>query len=397
MARKRILIFADYYLPSIGAGGGVRLLANIVERFSDRYEFFVVARDHDSKSDRRPFTNMPRNTWTSCGAARAYYFSKNQLTSKVTDKIIGFAKPDLVFLNSLFSVASVRFLWERRKGKYKGLPVIVSPCGEVLSEGLKHKTFKKKSYLTVANAAGLHESIVWRATTEKEKADITAVIGNSPNTTFVVPDLAPKEICVGSSSNKPVKSSGFLRLSYIARIVPNKNLLFLLDVLSRPYNGQISLQIIGPRENVDYWAKCSQAISNLPSNIHVDAVGLVPHKEVLDRLHESHVFILPTETENFGYVIVEALALGCPVIISDRTHWNYLAGNSFANVLGLGDRSAWHSAIQDFLSMDETAFVGVSNAAKEFARRWLSSSEAEAKMEQLFEHALRKEDRGAVR
>ena len=39
----------------------------------------------------------------------------------------------------------------------------------------------------------------------------------------------------------------------------------------------------------------------------------------------SDLLFLPTAGENFGHAIQEALAAGCPVLISDRTRWRDLA------------------------------------------------------------------------
>lgn len=385
--RKRILIFADYYLPSVGAGGGVRILANIVERFSDRYEFFVVARDHDSKTHREPFTNIPLNQWTRHGEARTYYFSRHRLTSAVTDSIVEYAEPDLVFLNSLFSIASVRFLWERRKGKYPGIPVVVSPCGEVLVEGLKRKSFKKRSYLLFANSAGLHRNIVWRATSELERDEILKVIGPDLKV-FIVPDLPALDTDWLDAADKPVKKAGHLSAAYVARIVPNKNLLYLLDVLHGKFDGKVDIEVVGPHEDSEYWSKCLRAIRTLPPNVTVTATGLLPHDEVIERLHRTHFFVLPTKTENFGYAILEAFGQGCPSIISDRTHWNDLADRDFAWILDLDDVDAWRNAICECLAMDDTKYKEISSAAQEFAQDWVAGTDIEARMEEMFEFAL---------
>ena len=44
-------------------------------------------------------------------------------------------------------------------------------------------------------------------------------------------------------------------------------------------------------------------------------------KMLWKNLFEYHFFILPTLGENFGHVFIEALAAGCPLIISNRTPW----------------------------------------------------------------------------
>lgn len=385
-SRPRILIFADYYLPSVGAGGGVRILANIVERFSDRYEFFVVARDHDSKTDRAAFVDIPLNEWTTTGTARAYYFSRNRLSAEVTEGIVAYAEPDLVFLNSLFSIGSIRYLWERRKGKFSGIPLVVSPCGEVLIEALRHKSLKKRAYLTAATVAGLHKNIVWRATSEDEEKDLRSVIGKNEEI-FVIPDLAPRSISLNDLPERAFKKAGSVDLIYVARIVANKNLHFLLEAL-KEVEGNVRLTIVGPHEDTEYWERCQKLMRKLPPNVDVNVLGLLDHESVLGELARAHAFILPTKSENFGYSILEALAMGCPIVISDRTPWNDLAGHDWAEILDLADRSAWSSIIDKFAAMDESEYTRLSSSAIAFAKSWLESSPAEKKMEELFNHAI---------
>jgi glycosyltransferase involved in cell wall biosynthesis len=45
--------------------------------------------------------------------------------------------------------------------------------------------------------------------------------------------------------------------------------------------------------------------------------GLVPRDRLIDYYRQSHLYVLPTRYETFGYTILEAMACGCPVIASD--------------------------------------------------------------------------------
>jgi glycosyltransferase involved in cell wall biosynthesis len=265
--------------------------------------------------------------------------------------------------------------------------VVVSPCGEVSVEGLKRKSLKKRSYLSAANAAGLHRNIVWRATSDIERLEIENALG-SDQKIFVVPDMPAKETSWRDPARKPAKSPGHLSAAFVARMVPNKNLLHLLAVLQSEYDGKIDLQVIGPHEDDDYWSQCLTAIDSLSSNITVTTTGLLSHVEVTNRLHESHFFILPTKTENFGYAILEAFAHGCPAIISDRTPWSNLADRNFAWILDLGDNEAWRTAVRDCLAMDNEEYRRISNEAQEFARTWVGSTDVERRMEEMFRFAL---------
>src|SRR5438132_620616 len=47
--------------------------------------------------------------------------------------------------------------------------------------------------------------------------------------------------------------------------------------------------------------------------------GPIPHEQVAGVLSDNDLLYLPTLGENFGHIIVESFAAGCPVLISDCT------------------------------------------------------------------------------
>jgi glycosyltransferase involved in cell wall biosynthesis len=98
--------------------------------------------------------------------------------------------------------------------------------------------------------------------------------------------------------------------------------------------GNVQFDIYGPIEDEEYWDKCQQEIAIMPDNIQVNYCGLVGHEDVHKTFANYDAFFFPTLSENFGHVIVEALMVGCPVIISDQTPWNdindYNCGGSFS-------------------------------------------------------------------
>ena len=73
-----------------------------------------------------------------------------------------------------------------------------------------------------------------------------------------------------------------------------------------------------------YWEKCQRIIDDLPENIQVKYNGTIGHEKVVREMASHDLFFLPTLGENFGHVIFEALAAGCPILISDQTPWRNL-------------------------------------------------------------------------
>jgi glycosyltransferase involved in cell wall biosynthesis len=82
-----------------------------------------------------------------------------------------------------------------------------------------------------------------------------------------------------------------------------------------------TLDIYGPIINETYWSLCKEKIVNSKQIIYR---GPVPAWDVPSILTQYNYFVLPTQGENFGHAIFDALSCGVPVIISRHTPWKDL-------------------------------------------------------------------------
>lgn len=381
-------MFCDFYLPGFRSGGGMWTVVNLVERFRDRFEFYIVTRNHDGRSDPKPYDSVESDEWNSVGGARVFYASGRNLNTRAAACIAAQVAPEIVFLNSVFSTPVLSFLNARRKGLIEPVPVVLAPCGELSEAALGFKYLKKKGFLKYARVFGLYDGLVWKATSELEEAEIRNQIGNSSEI-LMAPDLAPKTILPDLSlSEKPQKEPGKVKLCFVSRLTRKKNLLYLLQRLGDIDEESVELEIIGPVEDRGYWNDCESAIKSLPPNVSISASGAMPQTDILKRLVASHFFVLPTLNENFGYVFVEAMAAGCPLIISDRTVWNEIAAAGIGWTTPLDDPRAWLSRIREAAGMDADTFSPMSRRAREYAVEWLSRSEHDIATARVLERAL---------
>ncbi len=369
---KKILVFCDFYLPSVKSGGGMWTVANLVERFCDRYEFYIITRNYDSPGDTKPYESVKTNECNSVFNAKVYYADAAELTPKRIAELFNEVGPDCVFMNSVFSTPVVKYLFARRAGLVADTPSILSPCGELSVGALKSKRFKKKAYLSLAKFRGLYDGLIWKATTELEVTEIQSVFGKELRP-LVAPDLTPKSILPDFEvSQKPVKEPGTVKLIFLSRIVPKKNLKYLLELLTSCGQGTIELSIVGPQEDETYWSECKDLISKLPSNITVDVVGTVTYAKGLELMRDSHFFVLPTLNENFGYVFVESMAAGTPILISDQTVWGSVEEKNAGWAIPLDETGRWLSTIKSCVEMDNKAYLTMAAAARKVAVDWLS-------------------------
>lgn len=374
---KKILVFCDFYLPSVKSGGGMWTVANLVERFCDRYEFYIITRNYDSPGDTRPFDSVRTNEWNNVFNANVYYADATELNPKRIAELFNEVSPDCVFMNSVFSTPVVKYLFARRAGLVADTPSIIAPCGELSVGALRSKRFKKKIYLSLAKLRGLYDGLTWKATTELEVTEIRDVFGKDLKP-WIAPDLTPRSILPDFDiSQKPEKKPGQVKLVFLSRIVPKKNLKYLLELLAKCDHGAIDLSIVGPQEDETYWRECKGLIDRLPANITVEVVGTVTYARGLELMRDSHFFVLPTLNENFGYVFVESMAAGTPIIISDQTVWGSVAEKNAGYAIPLDDTERWLSTMRKCVEMSNIEYVSMAASAREVAIDWLSDTRHE--------------------
>lgn len=103
-----------------------------------------------------------------------------------------------------------------------------------------------------------------------------------------------------------------LKLLFIGSIVQRKGLIYLLNALRVLNNAAIELTLCG-RGFIDH--QLLAAYTDLPITVKK---GL-SRKELVAEMHGSDLFILPTLSEGFAHVILEAMSAGVPVITTDHS------------------------------------------------------------------------------
>ena len=140
---KKILIFADAYIPGFKGGGPVVSISNLVALIEDEYEILVCTRNHDF-GEKTPYDNIVSDSVTHVNKHKVLYLSS--YGGLAFGRAIRSFKPDFIYLNSFFSRTSRIvlflniFLWRK--------PLLVAPRGELLHNSLGIKKRKKNLYLS---------------------------------------------------------------------------------------------------------------------------------------------------------------------------------------------------------------------------------------------------------
>ncbi|MES2365060.1 MAG: glycosyltransferase family 4 protein [Pseudomonadota bacterium] len=385
MSKPKILIFSGYYLPGYKAGGPIRSLVNLIERFDAEYEFLVICRDRDL-GDTEPYDFARDDVWLSVGPAKVRYLSHRGCTFKALHGLIREIKPDVLYLNSFLDPDfTIKPLILLRLGLLsKTLGVVVASRGEFAQGALAIKPYKKKLFMHAAKWTGLYRNLVWQASSEFEAQDIRLWTGNDADIR-IASDLQP-EVATTANCTKD-KKIGKLRIVCVARVARNKNIDGALRILKQ-VKADIEFDLYGPSEDQRYWLECQELATDLPPNIRFSYQGQLPHEELSLALLRYDLFFLPTHGENFGHAILEALTAGLPVLISDATPWRHLAEKGIGWDLPLDAPHQYLRVLEECAAMDAAQYSMLSEKVCRYAAENANDQNAIVANRSLFELAL---------
>lgn len=384
----RVLCFVEFYLPGYKAGGAIRSIANMVELLGDEIEFLIVTRDRDLKDD-RPYTAVQIDGWNQVGKAKVFYASPSTLSFIGVMKLLKKNQHNVLYLNCYLGRTTILAVFNRAIGSCQKTPIIIAPRGEFSVGALGLKAVKKKIYFAVAKALRLYHNMIWQASSADEVDDIRRLMGDVAGEICIAPDLLhyPEKKCVRAQNRESInRKPGPLRIIFLSRISPKKNLDFLLRILGEVSSG-VQVSIYGPAEDTVYWADCENLIQTLPANISVTRAGEVAPEEVAQVFTMHDLFVFPTKGENFGHVIFESLSAGTAVIVSDQTPWIQDA-HCAVEVLSLKQTDAWVSAIERWTRFNDDVFADKRMAAVNYARQYVETSQALEQNRCLFQLAF---------
>ena len=373
----RILIFTGFYLPGYKGGGPIRTIANMLQTLGQEIHFSLVTSDRDL-GDESAYSTIEPNVWVDADNAKAIYMAPNGFSRKLNQLISGYAG-DAINLNSFFSF---RFsilpllLWRIHK---PGKPIIIGPHGEFSEGALALKSTKKKAYLALAKCLGLYTGAIWHASTEHEAADIRRVMGQGVNLRVAI-NIAPP---VATLALLPRDAAAALRLLFVSRISPMKNLLGAIQMLQQ-VQCPVVFDVYGPAEDAAYWARCQQAAKALPAHVQFNYCGALYPAQVPETMARHDLFYLPTQGENFGHVIAEALGCGLPVLIADTTPWRDLVGQDLGWDIPLSQPGQFVAAIEQCSRMSAADYDAWRQRIRAWALAHIGNEDAIEQNRQLF-------------
>jgi glycosyltransferase involved in cell wall biosynthesis len=227
---------------------------------------------------------------------------------------------DLVCVHGVFKFP---FVDAARAARARGVPYVVQPHGSLDPYDLqKHRSLKALfGPAVVRPLLGAAAGVI--VTAERE-AQRLVTFGARPRVQalpLAVPG-PPERPSGGRARRKFGLGDEAEVVVFFSRIDPKKGLERLLEACAslRPARPNLRLLVVGGAEDPDYVRRVHDVARRLAVDDIVTWAGFLLGAEKWDALAAGDVFALPSDNENFGMVVVEALLAGTPALISDEVY-----------------------------------------------------------------------------
>lgn len=272
----------------------------------------------------------------------------------------------------------------------KGKPYVITPHGMLYPETLARNAWKKWPVRKLWFDRDIREAACIHATCEAEMKHLRTLGYNGPvaliGNPVAVPDYT-KEMVL----HRIYDCEHPVRLGFLGRLHPRKHVESIMEGASMTRDVDFEIFIMGKGDE-EYEQFLHGEAKRLGIENRVHFLGFLNGKDKFDQLAKMDALFVPSDMENFGMIIPEALIVGTPVMASLGTPWEAL------NTAGCGwwcDNSPESIAnvIEKLyrLSPDERKTMGANG--RDYILRTYSSERIATQMLQLYQWLAKENDR----
>lgn len=256
--------------------------------------------------------------------------------------------PDIIHAHNFFYAG---FIAEAIQKKYN-ISYILTEHSSTFSMGLVSKKYNRDLTTCACNSCALTAVSSPFVNLLKKRIDILD-IGLLPN---IVDESFFQEVI----SRKDIKYFTFLN---VASLDSNKNQQLLIRAFAKIFkNKNAILKIAGEGMLLN---ELKQLARELTVEKQIIFLGLLSQKKVIEEMNGSDCFVLPSNYETFGVVLIEALACGLPLIATKSGGPEDIVNENNGILIDVGSQNELEDAM---LYMYENIHNYDSKKLKEYAK-----------------------------
>lgn len=277
----------------------------------------------------------------------------------------------------------------------KKKPYIISPRGTIYKETIELKsTSIKKIYFNLFSKQYINKASAIHFTTKDEQEKVTKYLGiTAPS--FVIPNgIDISSIALSAESKARIIDKKYILI--LGRIDKKKGFDILIPAFAniiKKFNDLI-LVITGDHAT-SYTHAVKQMIEDmslrtgLNINHNIIFTGQVTGDDKWALYKNALMFVLPSYSENFGMSVVEAMACGCPVVISDKVGiYKEVADNNAGVIVKTNPESVEEGILK--LLNDEKLRETISNNGKSMVEKFYDIDKVADEMIEVYERIQQK-------
>jgi len=228
---------------------------------------------------------------------------------------------DIVLVHSLYQFTSTTAAYYCRKNK---VPYVLRPHGTLDPFLVYRRRWPLKwAYINLFEKKNFNAAAAIQYSSRMEEK-MTGHFMNVTSPSLVIPEgidlekfakLPPR----GTFRAKYPETAGKVLVLFLSRFHQKKGLELLIDACARAKAGRTDAQLVlAGGGDPDYVTQVSQKVRETGLSRCITITGQLSEEEKLAALADADLFVLPSFGENFGLAVVEAMACGVPVLISDK-------------------------------------------------------------------------------
>ncbi len=319
----RILVIAEDIAPSTGGGraGILGICKGLVQR---GHQVILYATNTDGSKTR----DVPPGAPTLEEGVEVHFYPAQtviwgyELSRPMVRALKhGVVQADLVLIHSLYRFTSTVAAHYCRKFK---VPYILRPHG-TLDPFLvyRRRWFLKWAYINLFEKRNFNSAAAIQYSSRIEE-EMTRQFMTVTSPSLVIPEgidlenfakLPPR----GMFRARYPETAGKVLILFLSRFHQKKGIELLIDAFARAKSrGTDAHLVLAGSGDSDYVKRVSQKVRDAGLSGCTTITGQLSEEDKFAALADADLFVLPSFGENFGLAVVEAMACGLPVLISDK-------------------------------------------------------------------------------
>jgi glycosyltransferase involved in cell wall biosynthesis len=238
---------------------------------------------------------------------------------------------DLVHLHNAWSIANIRVgIWLAQHN----IPYVLTPHAAFLPDRMTSKIWVKSLF-----HAALQRNLLDRASAliAVSRDEMSSIAQFTANPKILYAPNGAKDVDWQTYRTQPAPSEEIskVKVGYLGRIMREKNTLALVQAISllpKDIRAQLQLRIFGDHNN-DYGRECEQLSKSLNLSETIHFCGKVSASEKWTSLGDLDAYIQPSLSEAASIAVLEAIAIGLPLVATRTSGVSYWQGQPFLTMV----------------------------------------------------------------